>query len=242
MQVGRIQELCTAISSETDLRSLSPPSKNCAHCWPSSKPRLKPNLPSSPKLKVSNSSKKTIRGPNGRNSDVGHFLLSPIRGLTFDTKSANIFVSSGLQPCSQVDVLLAFHPHLFIFHSRKLRSVPFGTLRTGATMRPKVAVKKRSEFDPKTFLSTIDGGGRKVVMFSKKQTIFVQGDPSDSVFYIQKGKVRLTVVSKSGKEATISVLNESDFFGEGCLTGQLLRLCSATAMTDCSVVRIEKSP
>jgi CRP/FNR family transcriptional regulator, cyclic AMP receptor protein len=107
-------------------------------------------------------------------------------------------------------------------------------------MRPKVAVKKRSEFDPKTFLSTIDGGGRKVAMFSKKQTIFVQGDPSDSVFYIQKGKVRLTVVSKSGKEATIGVLNESDFFGEGCLTGQLLRLCSATAMTDCSVMRIEK--
>ncbi len=107
-------------------------------------------------------------------------------------------------------------------------------------MRPKVALKKRSEFDPKTFLSTLDGGGRKVAMFSKKQTIFVQGDPSDSVFYIQKGKVRLTVVSKSGKEATISVLNESDFFGEGCLTGQLLRLCSATAMTDCSVMRIEK--
>ena len=107
-------------------------------------------------------------------------------------------------------------------------------------MRPKVAVNKRSKFDPQTFLSTIDGGGRKVAMFSKKQTIFVQGDPSDSVFYIQKGKVRLTVVSKSGKEATIGVLNESDFFGEGCLTGQLLRLCTATAMTDCSVMRIEK--
>jgi|SRR5579859_1188251 len=107
-------------------------------------------------------------------------------------------------------------------------------------MRPKVAVNKRSKFDPQTFLSTIDGGGRKVAMFSKKQTIFVQGDPSDSVFYIQKGKVRLTVVSKSGKEATIGVLNESDFFGEGCLTGQLLRLCTATAMTDCSVMRIER--
>jgi len=81
-------------------------------------------------------------------------------------------------------------------------------------MRPKVAAKKRSEFDPKTFLSTIDGG-RKIAAFSKKQTIFVQGDPSDAVFYIQKGKVRLTVVSKSGKEATIGILNEGDFFGEG---------------------------
>jgi CRP/FNR family transcriptional regulator, cyclic AMP receptor protein len=106
-------------------------------------------------------------------------------------------------------------------------------------MRPKAAVKKRSEFDPKTFLSTIDGG-RKIATFSKKQTVFVQGDPSDAVFYIQKGKVTLTVVSKSGKEATIGILNEGDFFGEGCLTGQLLRLCSATAMTDCSVMRIEK--
>ena len=102
-----------------------------------------------------------------------------------------------------------------------------------------MTAKKLSKFDPKTFLSTIDGG-RKIGAFSKKQTIFVQGDPSDSVFYIQKGKVRLTVVSKTGKEATIGVLNESDFFGEGCLTGQLLRLCSAIAMTDCSVMRIER--
>jgi CRP-like cAMP-binding protein len=106
-------------------------------------------------------------------------------------------------------------------------------------MRPKVTAKKLSKFDPKTFLSTIDGG-RKVATFSKKQTIFVQGDPSDAVFYIQKGKVRLTVVSKSGKEATIGILNEGDFFGESCLTGRFLRLGSATAMTECSVMRIEK--
>ena len=104
---------------------------------------------------------------------------------------------------------------------------------------PKGAAKKRGEFDPKTFLSTIDGG-RKISTFSKKQAVFVQGDSSDAVFYIQKGKVRLTVVSKTGKEATIGILNEGDFFGEGCLTGQLLRLCSAAAMTDCSVMRIEK--
>jgi len=90
-------------------------------------------------------------------------------------------------------------------------------------MTPKVAVKKHSEFDPKTFLSTIDGV-RKVATFSKKQTIFVQGDPSDAVFYIQKGKVRLTVVSQSGKSATIGILNEGDFFGESCLTGRFLRL------------------
>ncbi len=103
-----------------------------------------------------------------------------------------------------------------------------------------VASKKLIQFDPKTFLSTINGGGRKIAAFSKKQTIFVQGDSSDAVFYVQKGRVKLTVVSKIGKEATIGILNEGDFFGEGCLTGQPLRLCSATAMTDCSVMRIEK--
>ena len=106
-------------------------------------------------------------------------------------------------------------------------------------MEPVKAAKKRRKFDPQLFLSTIDGG-RKIVAVSKKQTIFGQGDSSDAVFYIQKGKVKLTVVSKTGKEATIGVLNEGDFFGEGCLTGQPLRMCSATAMTDCTVMRIDK--
>jgi CRP/FNR family cyclic AMP-dependent transcriptional regulator len=102
------------------------------------------------------------------------------------------------------------------------------------------ASKKLKRFDPKTFLSTIDGG-RKIEAFPKKQTIFAQGDPCDAVFYIREGKVKLAVVSKSGKEATIGILNEGDFFGEGCLTGQPLRLCSATAMTDCFVMRIDKT-
>jgi CRP/FNR family transcriptional regulator, cyclic AMP receptor protein len=106
-------------------------------------------------------------------------------------------------------------------------------------MKPKVAAKNLSKFDPKTFLSTMDGG-RKIAAFPKKQTIFAQGDSSDAVFYIQKGKVKLTVVSQIGKEATIGILNAGDFCGEGCLTGQPLRLCSATAMTDCTVMRIDK--
>jgi CRP-like cAMP-binding protein len=103
-----------------------------------------------------------------------------------------------------------------------------------------VRSKKLIKFDTRTFLSTIDGGGRKITAFGKKQSIFVQGDPSDAVFYVQKGKVRLTVVSNAGKEATIGILNEGSFFGEGCLTGQTLRLCSATAMTDCTVMKIDK--
>ncbi len=107
-------------------------------------------------------------------------------------------------------------------------------------MTPVAAAKKRSKFDLKTFLSTIDGG-RTIADVPKKRTIFAQGDSADSVFYIQRGKVKLTVVSKIGKEATIGILNEGDFFGEGCLTGQPLRLSSANAMTDCTVMRIDKT-
>ena len=106
-------------------------------------------------------------------------------------------------------------------------------------MTPSVAAKNRTKFSAKTFLSTVDGG-RKIASFSAKQAIFVQGDPSDAVFYIHKGKVKLTVVSKTGKEATIGILSGGDFFGEGCLAGQPLRLCSATAMSDCSVMKIRQ--
>jgi CRP/FNR family transcriptional regulator, cyclic AMP receptor protein len=102
-----------------------------------------------------------------------------------------------------------------------------------------VAAKKRRGFDPDAFLATI-GEGRKFVLFPKKQTIFSQGDAADAVFYVQTGKVKLTVVSKTGKEATIGILSEGDFFGEGSLAGQALRMGSAAAMTDCTVLRIEK--
>src|SRR6202050_3771325 len=101
------------------------------------------------------------------------------------------------------------------------------------------AAQKLIKFDTKTFLSTINGG-RTIEAVPKKQTIFAQGDSSDAVFYIGEGKVKLTVLSKSGKEATIGILNKGDFFGEGCLTGQPVRLCSATAITDCTVMRIDK--
>ena len=101
------------------------------------------------------------------------------------------------------------------------------------------ASKKLVKFDPKRFLSTINGG-RKIEAFAKKQTIFAQGDLSDAVFYIQEGRVKLTVVAKDGKEATIGILTQGDFFGEGCLAGQPLRMCSATAMDDCSVMHIDK--
>ena len=98
---------------------------------------------------------------------------------------------------------------------------------------------KNNPFDPKKFLATI-GEGRKVVAFPKKKAIFTQGDAADAVFYIQEGKVRLTVVSKVGKEATLGILSEGEFFGEGGLAGQSVRMGSATAMTDCEVLRIDK--
>ena len=106
-------------------------------------------------------------------------------------------------------------------------------------MGPRAAAKKRREFDPHAFLATI-GEGRKSVLFQRKQGIFAQGDAADAVFYIQTGKVRLTVVSNDGKEATIGILGDGEFFGEGALAGQPLRMGSATAMTDCSVLRIDK--
>jgi CRP/FNR family cyclic AMP-dependent transcriptional regulator len=97
----------------------------------------------------------------------------------------------------------------------------------------------KREFDPNTFLATI-GDGRKILAVQKKQTIFTQGDGADAVFYIQTGRVRLTVVSKVGKEATIGILKEGDFFGEGALAGQKVRMGSAAAMTDCELLRVNK--
>jgi CRP/FNR family transcriptional regulator, cyclic AMP receptor protein len=99
--------------------------------------------------------------------------------------------------------------------------------------------KMKREFDPNTFLATI-GEGRKILAVAKKRTVFTQGDAADAVFYIQTGKVRLTVVSKTGKEATIGILNEGEFFGEGALAGQMVRMGSAAAMTDCELLRVNK--
>jgi len=96
--------------------------------------------------------------------------------------------------------------------------------------------RKKREFDPNTFLATI-GDGRKNLAVAKKQTIFAQGDEADAVFYIQTGKVKLTVVSKTGREATIGMLGGRNFFGEGALAGQALRMGSAVAMTDCELMR-----
>jgi len=99
--------------------------------------------------------------------------------------------------------------------------------------------QKLRDFDPTTFLATI-GDGRRNLTFVKNRAIFSQGDVADAVFYIQKGKVKLTVVSPTGREATLGLLDEGNFFGEGALAGQSIRMGSASAMTDCEVLRIDK--
>src|SRR5579859_3709703 len=101
---------------------------------------------------------------------------------------------------------------------------------------PKIRVPS---FDPKIFLASI-GSGRRILEFGRKRAIFTQGEPANAVFYLQKGKVKLTVVSPRGKEATIGLLATGEFFGEGCIAGQPLRMTTASAMTDCTAVRIEK--
>ncbi len=98
---------------------------------------------------------------------------------------------------------------------------------------------RKSDFSPHAFLTTI-GKGRDMVSFEKKQTIFAQGDSRDGLFFVQTGKVQLSVVSENGREATLGILGEGDFFGEGGLAGQPLRMSSATALTDCVLLHIER--
>ena len=100
--------------------------------------------------------------------------------------------------------------------------------------------KPTPPFDPKMFLAKV-GAGRKIMDYRDGEVVFSQGDLADSIFYVQKGKLKLTVVSDQGKEAVIAILEAGDFFGEGCLAGQIRRMATATAMTDCVAARLEKS-
>jgi len=107
-------------------------------------------------------------------------------------------------------------------------------------MSNKITIKRKTrDFKPRTFLSTT-GKGREMLSYDKKAIIFAQGDKTGGVFFVQKGKVRLIVVSESGKEATLGILGEEDFFGESGLAGQFTHMISAIAMTDCILLRIQK--
>jgi CRP/FNR family transcriptional regulator, cyclic AMP receptor protein len=99
---------------------------------------------------------------------------------------------------------------------------------------------RKPVFDPKAFLAKADGG-RTISNYRKDQTVFSQGDAADAVFYIQQGKIKITVVSEQGKEAIVAILGTGDFFGEGCLVGQSLRMATVTAMMECEIMRLEKA-
>ena len=103
-----------------------------------------------------------------------------------------------------------------------------------------VKAKRKPPFNVETFLTTVNGG-RTVSKYRKNQTVFSQGDPADSVFYIQEGKVKVCVISEQGKEAVVAIHGKGDFFGEGCLTGQPLRLATVAAMTECVIMRLDKA-
>jgi CRP/FNR family transcriptional regulator, cyclic AMP receptor protein len=97
-----------------------------------------------------------------------------------------------------------------------------------------------ASFDPDVFLSTVNHG-RCMSEYQSEQVIFSQGDAADSVFYVMRGKIKIAVTSEQGREAIVTLLGEGDFFGEGCLIAQPLRLATATSMTDATVMRIEKA-
>ena len=100
--------------------------------------------------------------------------------------------------------------------------------------------KPRPPFDPNAFLLKV-AGGKTISSYRKDQMVFSQGAPADAVFYIQKGKVKITVISEHGKEAVVALLGTGNFCGEGCLAGQPLRISTASAMTECVLTRLEKS-
>jgi CRP/FNR family transcriptional regulator, cyclic AMP receptor protein len=103
-----------------------------------------------------------------------------------------------------------------------------------------MATKRRRSFDPKAFLAKV-GEGRAIARYRNNQIVFSQGDPADAVFYIQKGKLKVTVVSEQGKEAVVAILGPDEFFGEACLAGQVQRIATVATMTESVIVRMEKA-
>jgi CRP/FNR family transcriptional regulator, cyclic AMP receptor protein len=103
-----------------------------------------------------------------------------------------------------------------------------------------MAIKRKTSFNPKTFLAKV-GEGRSISTYRSDQIVFSQGDPADSVFYIQKGKVKIAVVSEQGKEAVVAILGTNEFFGEGCLATQVQRIATVRTITESIIVRLEKA-
>ncbi len=103
-----------------------------------------------------------------------------------------------------------------------------------------MARKTNDSFDPKVFLAKV-GEGKTILEFRKDEIVFAQGDVADTIFYIQKGRLKVIVISEQGKEAVVGILEPGQFFGEGCMNGHSLRIATTTAMEDCLVTAITKS-
>jgi CRP/FNR family cyclic AMP-dependent transcriptional regulator len=103
-----------------------------------------------------------------------------------------------------------------------------------------MATKRQPSFDPQAFLAKV-GEGRSIATYGKGQVIFSQGAPANAVFYIQKGRVKITVVSEQGKEAVVAILDADEFFGEACLAGQSQRITTVTAMDDSVIMHLDKA-
>jgi CRP/FNR family cyclic AMP-dependent transcriptional regulator len=103
-----------------------------------------------------------------------------------------------------------------------------------------MTTKRQPSFDPKSFLAMV-GEGRSIGEYRRDDIVFSQGDPADAVFYVQSGKVKVSIISKQGKEAVVAILETNDFFGEGCLAGQAQRIATVATMTDSVIVRLEKA-
>ncbi len=136
--------------------------------------------------------------------------------------------SPSARSISQTHVKQTAHPNVATALSR------------GANRKAEPADAGQS-FYLKSFLAT-SGEGRTIVNYQKAQVIFSQGDSADAIFYIQKGKVKVTVISEQGKEAVAGIFGPDEFFGEGCIAGQTHRLSTLTAMTEAVIMRFEKAP
>lgn len=109
-----------------------------------------------------------------------------------------------------------------------------------AALHPMTTQRTSAPFDPNAFLAQV-GDGRMLANYTQHHIVFAQDDPANAVFYVQKGKVKVSTLSKNGKEAVLAILGAGDFFGEGCLNGQRRRHATVTTMTDCSILRFDKT-
>jgi CRP-like cAMP-binding protein len=123
--------------------------------------------------------------------------------------------------------------------ARPLSALPVTESAPSVDCAVEIRVEKPVEFDVQFFLARV-GDGKAILEFQKNQNVFEQGDAADTIFYIQKGKIKITVLSDQGKEAVVGILDPGQFFGEGCLNGHTLRISTATAMEKCVITSITK--